>query len=256
MKIFYSTLSTLLLGLSVCLAGQKETKDVKVTGTLRTGIMAIGGETTGTTITAKGVTWELDFGKHAEMRKMAPKFDGKKVTVRGDLERRQGVEIKERWILKVASMNEPGAGDDVAELEATTRRGTSRVDIEQSGGKTVFDITSQVGIDVAAITRKSEKWPETILVRLHLRGLESFKVETGKMAVEWSVSSSGKNAPRVTLWEGRKETPIDQKSPYFSASKRAAGKDGKGGHFEVLLPAKLFEGNPEEIVLRWIDFYR
>jgi hypothetical protein len=30
-----------------------------------------GGETTGTTITAKGVTWELDFGKNAELRKTA-----------------------------------------------------------------------------------------------------------------------------------------------------------------------------------------
>ena len=38
---------------------------VTVVGTLRTGIVAIGGETTGTTITANGVTWELDFGKNA-----------------------------------------------------------------------------------------------------------------------------------------------------------------------------------------------
>lgn len=241
----------LLLGLTTCFAAQEEDKDVEVTGTLRTGIMAIGGETTGTTITSRGITWELDFGKHAELRKMAPELDGKRVTVRGDLERRQGVEIKERWILKVASMK--GA---VAELEASTRKDTSRVRIEQSGGNTVLDITSKTGIGVATITRKSEKWPETILVRLHLRGLESFKVENGKLAVEWSVSGSGKSASRVTLREGRKETPIDQTSPYFSASEKVVGKGDKGGHFEVPLPAKLFAGNPEEITLRWIDFYR
>ncbi|MCA9070409.1 MAG: hypothetical protein KDA84_15865 [Planctomycetaceae bacterium] len=35
---------------------------VKVIGTLKAGIVAIGGETTGTTITAKNITWELDFG--------------------------------------------------------------------------------------------------------------------------------------------------------------------------------------------------
>ena len=34
--------------------------DVVVRGTLRTGIMAIGGESTGTTVTARGATWELD----------------------------------------------------------------------------------------------------------------------------------------------------------------------------------------------------
>ncbi len=74
---------------------------VTIVGTLRTGIVAIGGETTGTTITAKGVTWELDFGKNTEFRNLAEKFDGKKVVVQGRLERRRGIEIKERWIVTV-----------------------------------------------------------------------------------------------------------------------------------------------------------
>ena len=75
---------------------------VNVVGILRTGIVAIGGETTGTTITAKGVTWELDLGKNAELRQMVKKLDGKKVTVRGTLERRAGVEDSQQsdnhWI--------------------------------------------------------------------------------------------------------------------------------------------------------------
>jgi hypothetical protein len=50
---------------------------VDVVGTLRTGIVAIGGETTGTTITAQDVTWELDFGKNVELRKTAEKLNGK-----------------------------------------------------------------------------------------------------------------------------------------------------------------------------------
>ena len=148
------------------------------------------------------------------------------------------------------------ADDETPKLEASTRKDTSRIRIEQSGGKTVLDITSKTGIDLATITRKSRKWPETILVRLHLHGLESFKAESGKLAVEWSVSSTGKKATRVTLWKGSKETPIDQTSPYFSMQKRAADKDGEGGYIEVPLPVKLFEGNPEKITLRWIDFYR
>lgn len=76
-----------------------------VVGTLRTGIFAIGGETTGTTITAKGVTWELDLGKSGELRALANALDKKKVTVKGILERRKGVEIRERWIVTVASLD-------------------------------------------------------------------------------------------------------------------------------------------------------
>jgi hypothetical protein len=73
------------------------------------------------------------------------------------------------------------------------------------------------------------------------------------------VSSTGKNAKRVSLRKGRDEVALDDKSPYHTTV-RIVGGNGKiplkGGYFEVPLPAKLFEGNPEEITLRWIDFYR
>ena len=82
----------------------QESITVTVVGTLRTGIVAIGGETTGTTITAKGIKWELDFGKNAELRAAAEKLDGKQVTVTGTLEHRVGVEVKERWIVTVTSL--------------------------------------------------------------------------------------------------------------------------------------------------------
>jgi hypothetical protein len=82
----------------------QESISVAVVGTLRTGIVAIGGETTGTTITSKGIKWELDLGKNGELRAAAEKFDGKLVTVSGTLERRSGVEIKDRWIVTVASL--------------------------------------------------------------------------------------------------------------------------------------------------------
>ena len=81
---------------------------VNVVGTLRTGIVAIGSETTGTTITAKGVTWELDFGKNTELQKVAEKLNGKRVSVRGTLERRAGVEVKERWIVTVIELRTVG----------------------------------------------------------------------------------------------------------------------------------------------------
>lgn len=77
---------------------------VFVVGTLRTGVVAVGGETTGITITSKGITWELDFGKDAELKKAAEKLNGKKVAIEGTLERRAGVEVKERWILTVTKL--------------------------------------------------------------------------------------------------------------------------------------------------------
>ena len=86
----------------------KDSIRVTVTGTLRTGIFAIGGETTGTTITARDITWELECGKDAAIRKTAQKLNGKQVLVQGSLERRKGVEIKERWIVTVTQLQAAG----------------------------------------------------------------------------------------------------------------------------------------------------
>jgi hypothetical protein len=77
--------------------------DVEILGRLRVGVVAIGGETTGTTITANGITWELDFEKNQKWPRVAGQLDGKEVLIKGRLERRAGVEIKERWIVTVSS---------------------------------------------------------------------------------------------------------------------------------------------------------
>src|SRR3954471_22147313 len=49
--------------------------EVDMLGTVHTGIMAIGAETTGTTISALGFTWELDFGGDKGMIKTAEGLD-------------------------------------------------------------------------------------------------------------------------------------------------------------------------------------
>lgn len=89
---------------------RKESKDkekkAEFTGKLRTGIVAIGGETTGIIIETKKGAFELDFGEQKELRQKAEKLDGKNVTVVGKLEIRKGVEVKERRIVIVTSLEE------------------------------------------------------------------------------------------------------------------------------------------------------
>ncbi len=83
-----------------------ESISVRVVGVLHTGVVAIGGETTGTTITARGITWELDFGQKSELERESAGLDGKLVVVEGTLERRQGVEIPQRWIVSVEKIRD------------------------------------------------------------------------------------------------------------------------------------------------------
>ena len=95
----------LVLALPALAAG-KNPKEVAVQGTLRTGVVAIGGETTGLVIETKAGTFELDVGKDKQLREKAEKLDGKVVVVTGTLTVRRGVEVKERKIITVASLKE------------------------------------------------------------------------------------------------------------------------------------------------------
>jgi hypothetical protein len=79
---------------------------VEIVGILNTGIFAIGGETTGTTIKVNNVTWELELGGNAKFIELAEKLDGKTVLVKGTYRKVKGVEVKERHIVKVEELQE------------------------------------------------------------------------------------------------------------------------------------------------------
>jgi hypothetical protein len=144
-------------------------------------------------------------------------------------------------------------------LTAKVGRDDSRIEISSKGDAVVLDVSSPFGIDKATIRRKGERWPTTILIRLHLKGLESFKAASGDDTVEWSVSSTGDHAARAALWRDGKEIALPPDHPLYSAV-RIQESDGKiplkRGYFEISLPKPLFADNPAEIEVRWIDFYR
>ena len=131
-----------------------------------------------------------------------------------------------------------------ATLDAKVGREGSRVRFLTEDDTTIIDITSKFGIDKATIRRKSDEWPKAILVRLHLSGLESFKASSGDVAVEWSVSSTGKNAKRVSLRRGRDELALDDKSPYHTTVRIADG-NGKDS-----TQRRLFRGSTACQVVR------
>jgi hypothetical protein len=79
-----------------------ESIDVTVRGRLKSGVVAIGAETTGVTITASGVVWDLEL--NARQLETAGNLDGRRVVVTGRLVRRDGVELRDRFVVKVRSI--------------------------------------------------------------------------------------------------------------------------------------------------------
>jgi hypothetical protein len=150
-----------------------------------------------------------------------------------------------------------------AKFQITTRKKDDSVEVQADKDKTVFSVKSPFGISAAVIERVEEKWPEAVVLRLHLKGLENFRVSNGKVTVDAAVSiEEGKT--KVRMWkDGKEDVPLDDKSPLWTDI-RIVGGEGKpakelplkDGYFEMTLPRAFFEGNPNSITLNWIDFYR
>jgi hypothetical protein len=151
----------------------------------------------------------------------------------------------------------------VAEFKITTKRTDDSVQVRKEQGRVVFLIKSPFGISQAVIKRQGEQWPEAVGLRLHLKGLERFRVSNGRVAVDAAVSA-GEGKLKARLWKDDKEDALlNENSPFWMAL-RIVGGDGrraqelplKDGYFEMTLPRAFFERNPKSITLNWIDFYR
>jgi hypothetical protein len=161
----------------------------------------------------------------------------------------------------VISMSAASAADDTPPFKITTKRDTDKVEVQADKEKTVFVVKSPFGISQAVIERAGEKWPDAVVLRLHLKGLESFRASNGKDTLDAAVSSQDR---KVRLWtDGKEDAVLDAKSPLWMEM-RMVGGDGKpakaiplkDGYFEMALPKAFFEGNPKAITVTWIDFYR
>jgi hypothetical protein len=83
----------------------ESTIEVECHGKLRCGVVAIGGETTGTTLTFDGVPWELKIDDD-KLKEFANSHHRKLATATGVLRRVKGTERPGRWIVEVRTLTE------------------------------------------------------------------------------------------------------------------------------------------------------
>ncbi len=149
--------------------------------------------------------------------------------------------------------------DGAPGFEASAGRDDTRVELLVEDDTLVVGITSRFGIDRITITRLDDKWPAAMLVRMHLKGLESFRATAGKSVLAVSVSSTTPQRTILSLSSNGQELEVRKNTPTATAVRIVGEVKAiplQNGHFMVWLPVILFENNPEEIRLEWIDFYR
>jgi hypothetical protein len=153
--------------------------------------------------------------------------------------------------------------DSRPNFKITTKRDSDKVEVRVEKGQTVFLVHSPFGISQATIERKEAKWPKDVILRLYLKGLESFRASNGTITLHAAVSSHN-DRQRVRLWQDAKENaPLDSSHPLWTEI-RMVDADGKPaqdiplkeGYFDIPLPRALFVDNSPSITLQWIDFYR
>lgn len=240
-------------------------KPVTVTGKLETGLMAIGGETTGTQVTTNSRVYELEFVQHPELQERLEELNGKEVTVTGPMRLIRGVERKDRWVIDVqklhakedskSSKTSAAMTGDGLGYSAESNKEETAVRIREGKRGLVVEITSPSGIDTVTIKRNAERWPGRVNLHLNLKGLELLEVTAGVQTQYWGVSASQSNESRTWTVQDGAEVTLPPASPRFSPVRREHSPVQKDG-FALTLPEGLLASNTESLTIRFIDFYR
>ena len=161
-------------------------------------------------------------------------------------------------------------------FEVVPHKPETAIAYRMEGDAVIFDIFSQSGIGGADVSLTSGTMPDQMLLRFHLKGLESLQFtyrETAvspetevspEIVISLAVSSSGAHDARETVMQGDdsvQETSLTPDSPYWMdvsiiAAEGATASIPLDGYFEVTPPADFLQGDYHDFTLEWIDFYR
>lgn len=136
------------------------------------------------------------------------------------------------------------------------------VTVSLEGETAIIDVHSQSGIGQATVELVSGEMPQKIILRLHLKGLERFRLAYDQTVITAQVSSTGGGAMVQTVVSPNgEETPIASDSPFWLDSRIVSDQTPPTipldqGYFELSLPQDFLTAGHRAFTMRWIDFYR
>jgi hypothetical protein len=136
--------------------------------------------------------------------------DGGWVTDYDEQGRRLGRANVETTALAVLALDAVAADAQSPKFKITTKRKDDAVQFQVDKDKTLFTVKSTFGISEAVIERQEDIWPKAVVLRLHLKGLSSFRASNGKVTVAAAVSiEEGKQ--KVRVWkDGKEDAPLER----------------------------------------------
>ena len=137
------------------------------------------------------------------------------------------------------------------------------ISVEENDGRIVLDVRSDSGIGSADVSGLNAEAIQ-VLLRLHVSGLEQFRLDYGQTEIEASVSSNDDFAVTQSIVDpAGTRTMIDPNSPYWltiepisSDGERPESSPVENGYFQVTPPSEFATARPDSFSFSWIDFYR
>lgn len=155
---------------------------------------------------------------------------------------------------------EAGAQSVQPEFIVITKNPEDQVDVQVENSAAQIDIRSPSGIGAASFELQSGTMPETITLRLHLTGLEGFRLTSAQDQLSASVSGGAANANTQTILSSGAESPLSPGDPLWMAIEIVSEAEKKipleQGYFEVSVPQEFIRNAGTLFEIEWIDFYR
>ena len=139
-----------------------------------------------------------------------------------------------------ASNSEDVSGFEVKFPKDAAHAKTRKIKIIEKTDSVIFEIRDQFGIGKGSLILKNRKWPDKVILRFYLSGLEGL-----------TAGIKGKTFAKEEL----KIRMLDSKGNSLKGRYLLKGSKKIPGYFEVDLPLSKLMGT-RKIELRWIDFYR
>ena len=168
------------------------------------------------------------------------------------------------------------AGGNMSTIEVTLDKPIDdRATVTTDDGRAVIDVTSASGI--GGLTATADAWPDEVVVRLRLRGLEGLEIRYGNVVITTGVASNGGLGSGLTLSVIGEDGTVQSASPssdlYYpdiravttegttnvgplAAGERPAFPLPEGSVFELTLPPHFHQDDHPSFSLQWVDFYR
>ena len=147
------------------------------------------------------------------------------------------------------------------EYQVTNNQPSSEVTVSNEANTAIVEVFSDNGIGSASVMLVNGEWPESIVMRFHLQGLESLQFSYGDTMIDLSVNTQHMILQSVTSAGGTNEA-IEEDSefwlPVTFVDSEGTEKDEPtaGGIIVVSAPADFYFENLTEFTINWIDFYR